>query len=1223
MANFDGSYLISPLKSVHADFLFLGIEDYYMKKLRRLILILLALFIVALTLLYLFISPIAKYTIEKNCVTWTGRKITLDKIKINALNGSVYLKNIKIYEANGDTVFFDCHDIYLKVNLKKMLSGVYEVDKIKIDTPEIRITQNGNNFNFDDLVKRFSSAPNQEVHPKNASETQYYLSNVIINNANITYTNIPIHNVFRIHQLNFNLPELAWDKPESKLHLDFNYGIGGFFNIDLDINRKSFAYNLSLLIEKYDLSQYYAPLNSLVDISSLKGQLTTKLRMHGKFNSPTDFSIHGVLDLNDVEINDRDKRKFFAIHQLSLDVDSVDIKHNHYDVNHLILDKPYVAFDVYPKGNNFSSIIKIHEKATPVKDTSKGKSKLDYSNIFTLLSSSVKAMGIDFLSTNYHADSIAIFNGEFAFNDYTPKHNFHYNVTKFNLVTSEINDLNSGVIFHSTAQLGDSGKFIMRANLSYNHKKKLFNYKVDTLKFTDLSPIAKYVLEKNSVKWTGREITTGAIKVNVVKGSIYIKDIKMYEPDSSTMFFSCHDVYMRIDLMNMLDNVYHLEKLKIENPYISIVQNGNNFNFDDLVKRFSSPPNQQTDTTSISIHYVLDSIMINHAAISYNNQPIHNVTTISNLNLMVPHVSWDDPVSQLHLDFVYGSGGLFNIDMDANRNTLKYNTSIAVSNYDLSQYYAPLNSFINISSLKGVLNTKIRLHGKFNHPEHVSGTGYIHINDLEIDDSAKQKVFALGELALNIDTINVKHTMFYLNNVILDKPFVRFDYYTKGNNISQMIRYGQSAAPVKDTTSGEIKPDYSNIFTLLASSAKLMSLDLVNSNYHTDSITIRNGQFLYNDYTLNTPFHYNITDLDMATDKLSAVKKSIQFNASATLNDTGKLVMSADIGIDLKNMLINYSVSNLRMSDLNPYMEYYIGVPFIDGYMNYQSTDSVINRNLKSSNHIHISGIVVGKKTTENSVYHVPVRTAVSLLKDEKGNIELTIPANGNLDDPNYKIGPLVGRIMSDLIVKTAESPFKFLGRIFDKDKNPEDLKQFYFDYMQDKLAENQISKLEDIYKVLDKKKELNVEIIQDIDSLVEKDELALFLAKKQYYDETNHLVNDSLLTRRNKRKEFNAANKVATQDTLFDRYLNKKLHLTGNELMTVEDKCIQLVGDSMLSKVVHNLVESRNREISEYLLKKKGLTPERFKILTKKDSLEVEDADQPKYKINYTAEEK
>jgi len=1189
-----------------------------MKKLRRFVLILLALFVVGFTLLYIFISPIAKYVIEKNCVEWTGRKITIGEIKINALNGSVSTTNIKIYEANGDSVFFDCHDIYLKVTMKKMLAHIYTVYKIEIDTPEIHITQNGNSFNFDDLVKRFSPSPNQQQ--KNAPALHYYLNNIIINNANITYNNIPIHNLFRIHNLNFNLPELAWDKPNSKLHVDFNYGIGGFFNIDMDVNRNTFAYNLSLLVDKYDMSQYYAPLNSIINISSIKGQLTTKLRIHGSFNNPTDFSMHGFLNLNDFEMKDREEKKFFAIARFSLDMDSIDVRHNHYDVNHLIIDKPYIDFAVYPNGTNFSAIIKEQEHAKPSKDTLKDTGKTDYSNIFTVIASRIKTMGIDFLSTNYHVDSIAIHNGEFSFNDYTPNHKFHYNVTKLNLITSEINDLNSGVLFHASAKLGDSGEFVMRANLKYNHKKKLFNYKIDTLKFTDLSPIAKYILEKNSVKWTGRQITTGTIKVNAVKGSIFIKAIKIYEPDSSTVFFSCHDVYLRVNLMQMFDNVYHLEKLKIDNPYINIVQNGNNFNFDDIIKHFSSSPNQPSDTNKPVIHYNLDSIMINHADVTYNNLPIHNISKISDLNLIVPQISWENPVSKLHLDFIYGTGGLFNINMDVNRNTLRYNASIAVQDYDLSQYYAPLNSFINISSLKGILNTQLNIHGRFNTPEYFSGTGYIDINNLEIDDSAKQKVFALGELGLNIDTINVQDNMFYLNNLILDKPYIRFDYFTNGNNISQMIRYGQHATPVKDSATGEVKPDYSNIFALIASSTKLMSLDLVNSNYHTDSITIRSGQFIYNDYTLNSPFHYNISNLDITTDKLNMAKKSIQFNVLATLNDTGKLGMYADISLDLKNMLLNYSVSSLRLSDLNPYLEYYVGVPFLDGYMNYQSTDSVINRNLKSINHIHIEGIKVGKKMNAKPVYHMPVRMAVSLLKDEKDNIDLTLPAKGNLDDPDYKIGPLVGRILSDLMVKTAESPFKFLGKVFDK--KPEDLKQFSFDYLQDKLAEHQLSKLEDVYKILDKKKELNVEIIQDIDSLVEKDELALFFAKKQYYDETKHLVNDSLLSRRSKRKEFRASNKVATQDTLFDKYLNEKLHLSGNELMTVEDKCIQLIGDSMLSGVVHKLIVSRNHEITEYLLKEKGLTPERVKILIKKDSLKVENADQPKFEINYKTEE-
>jgi uncharacterized protein involved in outer membrane biogenesis len=1194
-----------------------------MKRIARYFLIFLSLIVVIITLAYLFISPIALYLLNKHCIEWTGRKITVGSLKVNAFNGSVYVKDIKVYEANGDSIFFDCHDIYLKVNLKKMLAKFYEVDTIKIDEPEIHISQDGNNFNFDDLVKHFSSGPEKQPDTARKPETQFHISNITINNANITYNNIPIHNIFRIHNLNFNLPEISWDKPESKVHLDFIYGTGGLFNIDLDANRKTFAYNLALLIDKYDLSQYYAPLNSIIKISSLKGLLTTKIRVHGTFNKPQNISLHGYLNLDEVELKDLEKRKFFAFRRLSLDVDSVDVKHNHYDVNHIILDKPYIAYDVYQNGNNLSQMVRYHEQsAKPVKDTATGKANLDYSNIFTLLQSSVKAMTIDFLRTNYHADSIAIRNGEISFNDYTPNHNFHYNVSKINFLTSEVSDANDGVLFHATAKLGDSGKFTMRANISYNHRKKALSYRVDTLKFSDISPIAKYVLERNSVKWTGRRITTGSIKVNAVKGSIFIKDIKIYEPDSTSVFFACHDVYLRVNLMKIFDNEYQIEKLKIDNPEISIVQNGNSFNFEDLVKRFAPTSSNPADTNAPGLHYNVDSIMINHGNITYNNVPIHNIFRISDLNFRVPEISWNNPVSKAHLDFNYGTGGFFNVDMDVNRNTYRYNLALQIDNYDLSQYYAPLNSFIKISSLKGTLNTKLRLHGRLNNPKHISLVGYLNLNNVEINDSAKRKFFAMDRLAIDVDSINVKHNLYAFRNIELDKPYIVFDYYPNGNNISQMIRYNQPAQPVKDTSTGEIKPDYSNIFTLLASSVKLMAVDFVNTNYHTDSILIRNGQFIYNDYTLNTPFHYNVSNLNINTDKISAAKRSVQFNLSANLNDTGKFAMNADISLDLKNMLFTYNVSSLRLSDLNPYINYYVATPFDDGYLNYESTDSVINRNLKSSNILHIKGIQVGKKTENKPVYHLPVRLAVSLLKDEKGNIDINIPASGNLDDPNYKIGKLVGHVLTELVVKTAESPFKFLAKLFDK-KEPEDLKQLQFEYRQDKLEEKQIRKLEDVYKVLEKKKELNVEITQVIDSLAEKDELALFKAKEQYFYETKRVVNDSLLTRRKKKKELHELDKLATQDSLFDKYLNEKLHLTGAELMTVEDKCIQLVGDTMLNKEIHKMIENRNKQITDYLINKKSVHPKRVKVATNKDSTKNKNSSQPAFDINYNTEEK
>jgi uncharacterized protein involved in outer membrane biogenesis len=1213
-----GKKLVVHLLIASGDFLFLGVEGLEMKKLLKYLLIFLLVIITAVALLLAFSGSIARHYIEKNCLEWTGRRITIGHIGINPFNGSVSIKDIKVYEEKGDSVFFSCHEISVQVELKKALNKVYAIDKLSIDNPEIRVFQNGKKFNFDDLVKHFADSA-KKPKTKDTTQIQYYVNNVSITNASIAYDNVPVHNIFRIHELNFNLPEFAWNKPDSKLHLDFNYGTGGAFSVDMELNRKTLAYNLALTIDKYDLSQYYAPLKTAVNISSLKGQLSTKLRVHGTFNKPENFSLVGGLSIKDIELCDMSKRKFFSLGEFATYCDSMNVKKNMFIFRDILIDRPYIAYDAFTNGNNFSELVKQRER--PVeheeKDTATGKSKVDYSNMYVLLESSIRNLAVDFLSANYHTDSIIIRNGELTYKDHTPHHYYHASLSKINLLTDEVGPKNKKVVFHLSADLDDTGKFDINASLGYDLKHKLFSYNISDFTIPDISPIAKYVLEKNSVKWTGRRITTGSIKVTPLLGSLQIKDIKIYEADSTNVFFGCHNVLVQVDLKQMTNNVYKIDQVKIDNPEISIVQNGNNFNFDDLTKRFSS-----TDTTSShspGIHYDITDVSINGGDITYNNVPIHNVFRITDLNFNLPELSWDNPKSSLHLDFNYGTGGFFNVDMDVNRSTLRYNLALQIDHYDLSQYYAPLNTYLDISSLKGNLDTKLRLHGRFNAPQHISGTGFIHVNDLEIKDKAQNKVFGLGELALDIDTVNVHHGIYYLNKVLLDKPFIRFDYFTNGNNISQMIKYTAPPTPVKDTSTGELKPDYSNVFTLISSSIKMMAVDFVNTNYHTDSIVVKNGQLLYSDYTLNSPFHYNISDINVWTDKISSATKSLQFNIAAILNDSGKLAMSANMSLDLKDMLLDYDISNLRLADLNPYTEYYVGTPFLDGYLKYHSTDSVVNRNLKSTNIIHIAGIRTGKKIEAKPVYDLPIRMAISLLKDEKDNIDIKLPANGNLDNPDYKIGPLVGRITKELVIKTAESPFRTLAKLFDKD--PEDMKQFSFEYLQDKFAEKQLRKLDDVYKVLEKKKDLNVVLTQVTDSLEEKDELALSMAKKQYFNETNHVVNDSLLSRRKRRKDHKAENKIGLQDTLFDKYLNEKLHLNGTELITMEDKCIKLVGDTMLSRQVHEKMEARNKEVEEFLIKKKELPAKRVRIVMNRDSIKTQNISEPEFEINYTAD--
>ncbi|NNM94882.1 MAG: DUF748 domain-containing protein [Bacteroidia bacterium] len=1198
-----------------------------MKKALLLIFIFLLILAGAVVLAYLNLPQIAKYEIEKNSLQWTGRKITVGKIDLDMRHGNVNLRDLKIYEAGSDSLFISINDLFVKVDIRQLFKKVYVVDQIRIDTPEIHIEQSRNHFNFDDLVKRF--APDKKDTVK-GPPVQYFVRNVSISRGLIIYENKPLKNVFRIQDLNFNLPEFCWNAPESQLHLDFKYGKEGKFNLDLEANRNTLAYNASLLANNYDISQYYAPLNTILNISSLQGTLTAKLRIHGRFNHPEAMSFHGFVNLYNLEVKDAGRKPLLSLRRLSLDVDSVDPEHNHFDVNHFILDNPKVNYDQYKNGNNFSRIIVHSQKPAPKAPVAKTTKKdtIDYSNIFTIIATSAKAMAIDALHTNYHADSIAIVNGNISFNDYSTPRQFHYDITKLNLVTSELSDLNEGVVFHANAKLGDSGRFVFKAELHFDRKNKKVSGKVDSLKFLNISPIANYVLENNSMKWLGRKVTVGKVNVIMSKGGIFIKDIKIYEPDGKSQFFGCHYVFVKIDIRKLFENKYTVEKIKIDKPDINIVQNGNKFNYDDLLQRFSSDSAGHADTTrhadtakTAPFPYVVDSVIIRDAKMVYTNALMHHVLKIKNFNFLLPEVRWNKPVVQPHLDFEFGQGGLVSLNMDINRSTLKYHSTLTIDNCDISQYYAPLKAYLNVNSLNGLLSAKLRLHGILDQPANLASSGSITLSNIAITDSADRKVFAFDKLAINIDTINVKQKMYYIRNITLHKPFVLFDYYTEGNNISNMILSNHSSSPAKGKSGGSSGPDYSNIFTLLSSSLSMLAGDFFNTDFHTDSLVIKDGQFLYSDYTLHRDFHFNISHLDLSTDEISNASSNVRFRTSAELNNTGKFDLQAALGFRLKNMLFDYKISKFRLSDINPYMEYYTGVPFEDGYMDYHSNDSVINRYLKSSNSIHITGIEMGNKVNDNPPYHLPIRFAVSLLKNDKGDITINIPASGNLDDPDYKIGKLMGRLLTNLVVKAVESPFKHLADLFNRD--PEDMKRIDINYLQDKLNDKQQSKLNDVQKVLKKKKEMAVEITQVADSDAEADDLGLAFAKAMYYRDTKRHMKDSTLTHRQRKKENRAMNKISSDDTLFNNYLNAKLHLTGNELIQVQDKCRMLVGEKYVEAKVHELRQKRSKAVSDYLIHQKNLDTGRVKVTECKDSIKIQNLSQPGFEINYNVKDK
>jgi hypothetical protein len=61
----------------------------------------------------------------------------------------------------------------------------------------------------------------------------------------------------------------------------------------------------------------------------------------------------------------------------------------------------------------------------------------------------------------------------------------------------------------------------------------------------------------------------------------------------------------------------------------------------------------------------------------------------------------------------------------------------------------------------------------------------------------------------------------------------------------------------------------------------------------------------------------------------------------------------------------------------------------------------------------------------------LPLKLAVAILKDANGVIDLDLPVSGDLNDPEFRYGPIIWKAIVNLLTRIVTSPFRALGALF------------------------------------------------------------------------------------------------------------------------------------------------------------------------------------------------
>jgi hypothetical protein len=207
-----------------------------------------------------------------------------------------------------------------------------------------------------------------------------------------------------------------------------------------------------------------------------------------------------------------------------------------------------------------------------------------------------------------------------------------------------------------------------------------------------------------------------------------------------------------------------------------------------------------------------------------------------------------------------------------------------------------------------------------------------------------------------------------------------------------------------------------------------------------DEIRIRVGRVLFADsgadfadHSLPLPFAARIAELEgEITTIASDSREPSAIDLEGKVDEHGFVRVSGSVTpLDpALNTDMQVAFENVDMPKFSAYSVPFAGREIAKGRLDLDLGYRVQESQLAGENHIVLHDFELGKKVEHPGAMSLPLGLAVALLKDATGKIDIDLPVEGDLNDPEFKYGGLILKALGNLIVKIVASPFALLGNL-------------------------------------------------------------------------------------------------------------------------------------------------------------------------------------------------
>jgi hypothetical protein len=679
------------------------------------------------------------------------------------------------------------------------------------------------------------------------------------------------------------------------------------------------------------------------------------------------------------------------------------------------------------------------------------------------------------------------------------------------------------------------------------------------------SPVITYLISKYGMKFTGRKIIADCAYLNPLTGTIYITNLKIYELKSDSVFFSAEGLSASISGFKLLSKTYEIKKLFLSHPRGTIIQNEKNFNFNDLVDKFSSKGNH--DTTKAKVHLNILSVKIRDGEFYYREQLIPINYFIRNLTIESNGKRWDVDTINVKFSFLPGVGsGDMKGNLTVNLKSFDYRVAILAHKFDLGIIEQYLRGLTNFGSFSASIDANIKAKGNIDDQENISASGQIAINEFHFGKNPKDDVISFDKFALSVIELNPKNLKYLFDSLTLSHPYFKYEIYDYLDNLQRM--FGKNGANIEaaNTHTGEF-----NLIIVLARYVKVLANSFFRSSYKINRLRIYNGDIKFNDFSTSEKFALELNPLNVIADSIDKDRSRVNVTLKSVIKPFGNVSVAVSINPkDSSDFDMEYHFNKLAVSMFNPYIISFTSFPLDRGTIEFNGSWNVRKGMIQSSNHLVIVDPRTTKRIRNKDIKWIPVPLVMTFIRERGNVIDYEIPISGNLKDPKFNLKNVIFDFLRNVFVKPPAIPYSL--QIKNIETEIEKSISLKWETRQNKLLPGQDKFIDKMGEFLSKNPDASINVYPQQYALKEKEYILFFEAKKKYFLEIRNKNSRSFSA-----EDSDKVDKMSIKYPLLVKYLNK--HLTDSLIFTIQGKCAGIIDSAIVNAKFYYL--NKEREIA------------------------------------------